>query len=703
VTATEAAGAGTPAEPGRARYPRVFEPLKIGPVEVWNRIYFPPHGLGRLEVRVPGNEAYGMPSETHAQYYAERAAGGASLIFQSMHVAPVARQATVTATPWFREALPAFARVAEVVHEQGSKMMAEVWYASFMEKYWEPLGPEAPVLSASHGQQFLTPSVRKAMSHDEIRRFVEAHAVTTRHLREAGYDGVEVHASHGVLIEHFLSPYFNRREDEYGGSVENRCRLLVEALEAVHSEIGPDMAVGIRINADELLPGGVDEAGTRAILEHLAPRGLLHFVDLDVSVEAEQLNLMTTNFFEPKLHNAGHVAAVSPAARPSMVVLATPGRVTRMSEAESFLESGAADMVGAVRGQIAEPRLVRNALEGRERRSRTCIAANHCTGGPVGFGCAINATAAKEIRWSMRSLAKAPQAMRVVVVGGGPAGLEAARIAALRGHTVTVFERRERFGGGLALWASIPGREHLATLPKWFELQLDELGVDVRLATEATEALVREVDPDVVVLASGGRYSPGGQSGYRPIPIDGWDSDVVVTADEVLANGFDFKGSVVILDEEGMHAAVGIAEIAAAAGARVELVTRNMVPAGALAGGYQMGNVLSRLRAAGVKVSPSTFIRSVGDGEVTLYETWGGPDRVVNVDTVVFATMRVPVNDLQDALEGIVEYLYTIGDALAPRSLREATYEGHRFGRVIGEPGMPRSVSDVLFEPMVAL
>lgn len=684
------------------RYPHVFRPLRLGTVEVANRIYMSPHGIA-LEVPTPGHEAYHVPAAELAHYFAERARGGTGLIFHSTQVGPAARQHNLSSNPGFDESVPSYERVAEMVHEQGAKIMAEVWYASHLLKMWEARGPEAPTLGASAGQHYASPSVRRAIGRDEIRRLAELHAIAARNLRRAGYDGIEVHVSHGAIFEHFLSPRFNQRADQYGGSLENRVRALRETLETIRDAIGADLAVGIRMNADELLADGLTEEGTREILAHLAGLDLLDFVDLDVSVEPDQQHLMTTTYFEPRLHNAARVANVSPAARP-LTVLATPGRVTSMAEAERLLAGGSVDMVGLVRGLIAEPELVNRARDGRERRGRTCIAANHCTEGGGGtFGCAINPAAGREERWGAARLVPAPRSMHVAVVGGGPAGLEAARVAATRGHAVTLFERRPELGGSLALWARVPGREHLASFVNWQARELEELGVDVRLGAEVGRDEVVAAAPDVVLVATGSRYSPEGRSGYDPRPVPGWNRPSVLAPESVIDGTARVGGAVVVVDEEGMHTAAGVAEIAAADGADVELVTRRLSPFPALVVNQQLGYVVSRLRRAGVRISTSTWVREIRDDAIVLFDVVTEEEREVSGVRVVLATAREANDDLAGELDGAVPYAYVVGDALAPRSLREATYEGHRFARVIGEHDMPATVGETLFAPVAAM
>jgi len=681
--------------PGIASYPNVFTPIALGPVELPNRIYMAPHGIP-LEAPTPGRAAYAEPAEERVHYFAERAAGGVGLIIHSTQVAPFAVQDNLAENPGLPESIPSYRRVAEAVHEHGAKLMAEIWYVNWIPKRWEKLGPEAPGLAPSVAQNLAWPSVRRQMTKEEIRRLVDAHATAARHLREAGYDGIELHVSHGSIVEYFLTPYWNRRTDEYGGSLENRARLMLETLEAIRGELGDRMALGVRINADELLPGGVDEEQTRAVIRLLEATGLLDFVDIDVSVEPEQAHLMTTGMFDPTLHNADRVARVGAAAG-ALPVLATPGRITNLVDAEHLIAKGVADVVGAVRGLIAEPALVNLARDGREHHGRVCVAVNACVDPQkVGWGCAINASAAREVRWSERDVAAAPRPTTVVVVGGGPAGLEAARIAAIRGHRVTLIEREPRIGGGVALWGDLPGRGSMRAIAGYFERRLADLGVALVTGTEAGAAAVLERSPEVVVLATGSRYDRQGISGFAPWPVPGWDRDIVSTPEDVLHGAVAQPRRAVVLDDEGFHTGCGVAEVLAAAGAEVTYVTRKATVAAGL--GIAIRYVAARLRSHGVAVHSGHYVREIGDGSVTVFDVATGDERRLEaIDRVVLCTMRTPRDELHAALEAEVPYVYLVGDALAPRGLREATYEGHRFGRVIGEPDMPASVIEELF------
>jgi 2,4-dienoyl-CoA reductase-like NADH-dependent reductase (Old Yellow Enzyme family) len=688
-------------QPGIEKYPNVFRPIRVGPLELPNRTYFSPHGIP-LEAPTPGVEGHNVPAAEMAHYLAERAAGGVALIFHSTQLAPWARQHNLGTSPGLEEGLASYRRVAELTHAAGGKIIGEIWYVNWLPHQWEPLGPEAPGLAPTASQQFDFPGVRRAMGSYEIRQTVEAHRIAARNLRRAGYDGVEFHVAHGALLEHFLSPYFNSRTDAYGGSLDNRARLLRECIEAVREELSDEMALGMRLTVDQKLPGGWGPDDTKEILSHLRAHGGIDFVDLEISVEPEQVHLMITTFWEPVSHKWEDVAKVGPYARElGFVTLTCPGQLTSMADADRMLATGVVDMIGATRGFIAEPELVKHALEGRERESRRCIRANHCAEGGLfgGFGCAVNPAAGKEEKWGVARLAPAPRSMRVVVVGGGPAGAEAATIAARRGHSVTLLERREMLGGGVELWSRIPGRGHLTSVGGWYQQQLGDLGVDVRLGTDADAGAVLALDPEVVVVATGSRYARDGESAFRPRALPGWDRPFVITPEDVLENGRELTGNVVILEEEGYHAAVGLAEMAAAAGATVELVTRKQMPG--LGTGAQLLYILPRLYAAGITVTPQTYVGEIGEAAVTLFNIHTGSERTVGeLDALVLATMRKPIDSLVVELEDQVPFVYLVGDALAPRGLRDVLYEGHRFGRVIGEADMPASVIEEMFKPI---
>jgi 2,4-dienoyl-CoA reductase-like NADH-dependent reductase (Old Yellow Enzyme family) len=671
------------------KYPHVFESARLGPVEVRNRFYFGPHGVPTQVL-----SAGARPSEDFVEYYRERAAGGVGLFIHSVPAFP--RASFARHCPYPTAAIPAFRAVADAVHEHGAKVFAQLHFSQ-TDVRWEPRSPAAPWLGVSANAYYGGARVLRAMSKDDIARFLEAHRRSTRNLVEAGYDGIEIHGTHAMTAEQFLSPYYNKRTDEYGGDFDNRLRFVVELLEAVREAAGGEVAVGIRYNCDELVPGGLTAEDTRQVLARLAELALVDFIDLDVAIEPSQVHLGMPSYFYPPLFYEPYVASVREAAG-AVPVLSSLGRVTDLADAERAIAEGVVDLVGAVRPLLAEPNLVRNAETGQEHRSRKCIGANLCLqmGKSGSWGCAINPSTGQERRWGGEHWSPAARQERVVVVGAGPAGLEAARVAALRGHAVLVLERSDRVGGQLNLWAALPGREVVGSTPTWYEARLQELGVEVRTGVDAGPAEILAESPGTVILATGSTYSRTGESGFVPLPIPGADGNLVLTPEQILRDGARPTGTVVILDDEGVETGVGIAEVLAVAGADVHLVTSAAHPGIHLVTASVIPPLLSRLRKLDVTLHSHAYVRRIGERAVTLYDIWndGDEQELSDVSAVVLVTKRDPSDALAVALAGKTPHLYAIGDALAPRGLTEAIYEGHRFARLVGEPGAPATFEE---------
>ena len=675
------------------KYPHVFSPIRLGPVQISTRFFFAPHGSSL--------SAGTKPSDDLVAYTAERVrSGGCGLVI----VALVAheRGRTRQPSPHPKENIAAFRVFADAIHAAGGKIFGQTFYWWGGYGQWQPLSPPAPSLAPStrqFGYSERTVSTH-AMSKDEITAMHAAVRQSARNLCEAGFDGIMLHASHAGLIEQFLSPYFNQRTDEYGGSLENRMRFLVESLRAAREGAGSNMAVGMRFNCDEMLPGGYGTDTARAVVKEVCERGLVDYVDLDVGVEPQQFHHgMPTAFSEPQSYRP-FVEAVRDAAG-NVPVLSVLGRVTSMADAEAAIAAGVCDVVGAARQLIAEPEFVKNAREGKEERSRICIACNWCTAaqGDGAQGCTINPASYRERLWGVHSFAPAARPSKVVIVGGGPGGLEAARVSALKGHSVTLFEARERLGGALALWADLPGREFFHNALAWWERELMRLGVEMRRSVEADAATVLEESPDAVIVATGARYSTGGRSITFDADIPGYDRPFVYRPEDILIGGARPSGRIVLFDGEGLHTSVGIAELIASAGADVLYVSAGLSPLSPrLIDNFEVRFIMRRLKSAGVRFSPSTWIKSIGDRTVTLYDVHTEVERTLDgIDAVILSTARVPLDGLAKELEGKVSQLYTIGDALAARPLAAATYEGQKFARCVGEPGAPATVQEAYF------
>jgi pyruvate/2-oxoglutarate dehydrogenase complex dihydrolipoamide dehydrogenase (E3) component len=278
--------------------------------------------------------------------------------------------------------------------------------------------------------------------------------------------------------------------------------------------------------------------------------------------------------------------------------------------------------------------------------------------------------------------------------------LEAARVAALRGHQVTLFEARARLGGAFALWADLPGREGNRLAIDWWERELSRLGVKMRLNTAATADAVLAEQPDAVIIATGARYSLGGRSITLDADIPGHELDSVYRPEDILLHGARPEGRILLLDGEGLHASAGIAELLALNGAEVLYVTAGFSPLSPrLIDNFESRFIVQRLKQAGVSFIPTTWLRRIGEGAVVLYDMHTSEERREAVDGVVLVTGREPQDQLARDLEGKLAQLFTIGDALAARPLAAASYEGQKFARLIGEPGAPATFAQAFFRP----
>ena len=675
------------------RYPHVFSTARIGPIELENRYYFSPHGLPLTVGCAPSNDL--------VAYCVERVRdGGCGLIILSCTAHERGRH--FQPCPYPKETVPAFRALADAVHAAGGKIFAQIWYHWLSAGHWQPMAPAAPAFGPS-ASQFAFGGVSgasHACTREEISLMTEAHRQSVTHLREAGFDGIEIHASHSGMIEQFLSPYFNRRTDEYGGNLPNRMRLLVETLETTRAAAGPEMAVGMRLNCDELIEGGYGTEEASEIVAETCRQGLVDFVDLDVAMEPLQLEYgMPTGFVAEHVYKP-YVERVRKAAG-EVPVLSVLGRVTRMADAEAAIAGGLCDLVGSARELIAEPAFVRNAKNADEALGRTCIACNWCLGGMSdgAFGCTINPASYRERLWGEQSLVPISESRRVVVVGAGPGGLEAARVAALLGHQVTLLEERDALGGGLALWAGLPGREHYGEAVDWWRREMERLGIDVRKQAKASSADVLAMRPDAVILATGAQFSRTGRSGGVDRDIPGFGLPHVCTPEDILLGKRRPTGKVVVLDAEGTHASAGIAELLASQGAKVIMVSSNYAPySNRLLYAFEGIGLARRMAEAGITFIGAKWASAITDRSITLYDVNGGPgSKLSDVDAVVLATGRISRDDLAIELEGRIPQLFVIGDALGVRPWATAAYEGQKFARLIGVPGAPSTIGQAFF------
>lgn len=653
-----------------ARFPLLFSPIKVGNLTLRNRIVNTAHGTSFTKDH--------LFTDQHLYYYGERAKGGAAMIItESVSVHPTSNIGSQDTLWGFDERIvPSYRRVSEAVHNHGCHILVQLSHQGRQSGNVEGVGRWAPSAIPSPETAYGNPEVPHEMDQDEIIEVEEGFARSATLAKEGGFDGVELHGGHGNLIHQFFSPLSNQRGDRYGGSIENRAHFALEVLDAVRRSVGDDFVVGMRISGDEFLPEGLTLEDMKQIVRLLVSTGNLGYLNVSNSTYSDlgsMANHIPSMYLPPAAFShlwAGIKEAVH-------IPVLGVGRINSVELAEEILAEGKADLIGMVRELIADPHLPNKAKEDRCEEIRPCVACmQSCLGRRLKgqhITCIHNPVSGREQEWA--TIPKSPDTKRVLVVGGGPAGLEAARVLSERGHQVSLYEKKESLGGQVLIAAGAPQRDAFGEITRFAEDQVKKLGVDIKLGIEVTLELVTELEADAVVLATG-------SDPLIPIPLsDGTPN--VTTVQDVLEGHADLGNSIIVVDTQGLHPGCDVAEFLADQGKRVEIVTT--VP-------YVGSNIetltwrllYQRLISKGVVMTPFTTFGGMAEGSVSVCSTITREERVIEgIDTVVFATHRRANDSLYRDLKGKVANLYAIGDCVAPRGVEQAVYEAQKVARAI--------------------
>jgi mycofactocin system FadH/OYE family oxidoreductase 2 len=620
----------------------------------------------------------GRPGDRLTRYHEAKARGGCALtIFGgSSSVHP-----SSPAAAWKQIAnhddsiIPAYRTLADAVHAHGCLVFTQLTH---MGRRAQADGEEADVLLApSQIPERVHREVPHELEAEQIAELVRAFGEAARRCREGGLDGIELSMAHNHLIDQFWSPLFNQRLDDYGGSLENRMRFGLEVLQETRRRVGRDFVVGARISGDEFTRGGLTAADMAEIARRLATSGLVDFLSIigggahtyELQAAAVPNMSYTTGVFVP-------LAAAIKQAVPGVPIFHA-SRIVDPVHADRTVAAGQIDVVGMTRALIADPDLPRKAREGRLDDIRTCVGANEgCIdriyqGKPV--TCVQNPATGRE-----RELADVPPAKtlkKVVVVGGGVAGLEAARMAAVRGHRVVLFEKTAELGGQVLLAARAPARAEYAGIVRFLAAQVGKLAIDVRLAVEATASAVLAERPDTVIVATGSHP-------FVP-PVPGSDGKHVVTDRDVLSGEAKVGANVVVVDDVHTQQALSTAELLLEQGKRVEVISP-LFYVGQDIGVTSIAPLYKRLFTAGVVLTAGTELRAVEGSAVVVANVYSGIERrVEGVDTVVLSAGSRSTDSLYRVLKGQVAELYAVGDCVAPRGVHQAILDATRVARAI--------------------
>ncbi|MES0873306.1 FAD-dependent oxidoreductase [Sinimarinibacterium thermocellulolyticum] len=654
----------------------VLTPLRIGAVELKNRVVRPAHGtmIGA-----------GSLNEDLIAYHEARAKGGAALsIVEIMGVHPSSIGSLDASDPRLNKMYPKF---VERMHAHGMKIFQQLWHGGHNVAL--PPLDGSPPWSASDIPGLTSGIVPTPMTKAMIDEVIEAFTKAARSCESWGVDGVEIHCAHGYLPAQFLSANTNNRQDEYGGDLENRARFIRELLSAVRASVSRQTVVGVRVAPDAVRGGaGVDEY--RYVVQMLEALGLIDYVNISMG-NYQSFPKMIGGMHEPVGYELETSKPVAAATRlPTMVV----GRFRTLEEADQVIRAGEADMVGFVRAMIADPDLVKKTVEGHPERVRPCIACNQgCVGGifqPLfpRMGCTVNPAVGFEAGMGEDKLLPAAKPKRIVVIGGGPAGMEAARVAAQRGHRVVLFEAQPKLGGALRLAAMAPTRAGILDIAVWQEEELYRLGVDIRLNSYADVDDIRREQPDQVVLATGSLPRTDGIQLSNPgEPIEFADGGRIISSHDLLLDSDrDLGRTAVVVDDLGHYEAVACAEQLAVKGVRVTYVSRHNSFAPLVETALMSEPALARLQRHAFSLQLRTRAVRVEPGAVWVRPTYVDDrkaDQKLEADTVVFVSHNAPNKELYPVLVEAGLRVDVLGDARSPRFAQTAIREGYFWGAML--------------------
>lgn len=651
-----------------SKYTHMFSPMKIGSMEIKNRVFMSPHGMVGL----------GIGTDRQVGYFEARAKGGAGfMVIASCQVVP----APLVPPGWFIEAynpdhIPAIGRIVDAAHKHGAKIAVQ--------GVWMMADPETAQPSAVAPHTVLSDTQPRSMTIAEIEALIEAHAVAAAHAQEAGADGFEFPISGGAGLGSFTSEFYNQRTDRYGGSLENRMRAIVEIVAAIRKRVRPDFAVGIAVNADESTLGakGIDDGVAQCKI--LEATGMVDW--LRITARGQKPQMTQYHYPSSYLEREGtHLDAAEAVKKAVTLPVISGGRILTPAFADQAIADGRCDMVFVARSVIADPEWPNKCRDDRTADIRACIGdlegcfLRSCYGQPV--GCTVNPDIGFEY---LGDIPPAAVAKHVVIAGAGPAGMQAAMVAAKRGHKVTLLEKSGELGGHVTLQAMLPGLSDRGDIVRWLKLQLDRLGVDVRLHSEATADSIAALQPDTVLVATGARYSKTGASKNQLTGVPGADLEHVFTPEEVLLEHARLGKRIVVYDNTAYEVGPGLAEYLANQGKQVIFVTIDSAMAMSVTE-LGLNKVIARRVIPKVEFLPSTQIVEIDPANVRVRDYFTGAERLLEgIDNTILVTSKPPQESLYHELIGNGMDVRIIGDAREARWSVFATDEAIKDGRRAG-------------------
>ena len=671
----------------------LLQPFQLKHLTLRNRIIVTSHE--------PAYPEDGMPKDRYLHYTVERAKGGVAMTMTAGSAAVSKDSPPVfnNLLAYKDEIVPYVKRMTDAVHEQGAAIMIQLTHLGRRTR-WDK-GDWLPVVAPSHHREAAHRAFPKKIEDWDIERIIKDFADAAERMKAGGMDGVELEA-YGHLIDQFISPLTNELDSDYGGSLDNRMRFAFDVLKAIRARVGNDFILGLRYTADERLPGGTDRAEGLEVSKRLKESGLIDYLNIvrghiDTDPGLTDLIPIQGMASAPHLELAGEIRAAT------QFPTFHAARIPDVATARHAIAAGLVDMVGMTRAHMTDPHIVRKIMEKREDDIRPCVGANYCLDriyqGGLAF-CLHNAATGRETTMP-HQIPKAEKKRKVVIVGAGPAGMEAARVSAERGHSVVVFEAQDKPGGQIRLTAQSPRRKEMISVIDWRMAQCEKHGVTFRFNTWADTDTIEAENPDVVIIATGGLPHTEVLSKGNDLVVSSWD---------IIAGDVKPGSNVLVYDDAGDPAALQAAEMIAQTGAKVEIMT----PDRAFAPEVMAMNLVPYMRS--LQKLDTTFTvtfrleaveKSGNELTATIGSDYGGVEKKQTYDQIVVNHGTIPLDELYFELKprssnlGAVNYddlingkpqvenrnpegryqLFRIGDAVAARNTHAAIYDALRLAK----------------------
>ncbi|MFW9922385.1 MAG: FAD-dependent oxidoreductase [Candidatus Thorarchaeota archaeon] len=639
---------------------KLFEPITINGIELRNRIVMP-----GMETNF-GNE-HGELTEKNFAYYELRAKGGAGLIIIEATYFDKVGRGTLNMLSIDKDSkIPKFKKLAETIKKHGAKAFVQIYHAGIQATSF--LTGEQ-IVGPSDIPSKLTGVIPKPLSKKMIKKIIKGYVDASYRLKQAGFDGVEIHAGHGYLLNQFFSPLYNNRTDEYGGSLENRMRLAVEVLRAVKKKCGNNFVICFRLNCQDYIKGGLEVEDMAKIAAKLDQEGI-DMINITAGIFDSPYYPVVPYMNQPRGVYSNYAAIIKKSVKNAVVCVV--GRINTPEIAEEILSSGKADMVAMGRALITDPFFPQKVMEGRREAMKICPACNACLNQILieeKLLCAVN----PNVIDVYENIPKTENKMRILIIGAGPAGLEAATVLKIRGHEVLLIDKNDKIGGSLNIASAAPIKNEMKNVILNYHYILEKYGIEIKLNTPFSNEILEEFQPDAIILATGSKIS---------VPqINGLEAIKYYNFHEVL-NGSVPEGERIIVIGGGMIG-IEVTDYLVNKGKRISLIEENAVIGADL---YSLvgSELVQRIYdEKNVKVYTDTVIKSINDSKMAC--TCKGNELELQFDDIVLALEPKPNTNLEELLKKIVPKTFKIGDCKKRnvRKLLEAVSDGYEIGLTI--------------------